>query len=532
MTQREIKFLGIVLVLLFVFIAVRNAWVSDDAYITFRTVENFRAGYGLGYNVNVRVQAFTHPLWMLLLSTLYFVQVNLLGISFSAGLVFLALFISIALSALTVFLLLTRGIRQDPLSILIFGAAVILSRAFLDYSTSGLENPLTHFLLALFLWKFFENSPRFLLLAFLSALIAINRLDALLLVAPALAVVYWQERALWRKNLLSALLGFSPLILWELFSLFYYGFLFPNTAYAKLNTGILDRLLVAQGLDYFLNSIHWDPLTLFVIGLAGVGVFLERDRKSIAAYVGVLLYLLYVVKIGGDFMSGRFLTAGFLVCAVLLARLQTFSRQAMLVGLAIVLALGVFSVRSTLFEPQLPTTLSYFKLLDGSGVADERLAWFGGKPQQGLVISGIRNTEIGSPFAGRSWVYTKLREASFHGAIGKVGYQDGPDIYQSDPYALVDPLLARLPARDPLGWRIGHFKRNIPAGYPETLKDGTLQIADPDLALYYEKLSYVVTGSIWNWYRVGEIWKFNTGQYDYLIASYVSRNPGLVFENK
>ena len=532
MTQRDIKFLSIILILLFVFIVVRNAWVSDDAYITFRTVENFRAGYGMGYNVNVRVQAFTHPLWMLLLSSLYFIQVNLLGISYSTGLVFLAFFLSISLSALTVFLLITRGINADPLSILIFGSSVILSRAFMDFSTSGLENPLTHFLLALFLWKFFENSPRFLLLAFLSALIAINRLDALLLVAPALAIVFWRERALWRKNLLSALLGFSPLILWELFSLFYYGFLFPNTAYAKLNTGILDRLLVAQGFDYFLNSIHWDPLTLFVIGLAGVGVFLERDRKSIAAYLGVLLYMLYVVKIGGDFMSGRFLTAGFLVCAVLLARLQTFSRQTMLVGLSMLLALGVFSVRSTILDPQLPTTLSYFKLLDGSGVADERLAYFGNTYNQGLVISGFRDTDIGSNFAGRNWVYTKLREASFHGAIGKVGYQDGPDIYQADPYALVDPLLARLPARDPIGWRIGHFKRNVPIGYPETLKDGAMLIADPDLALYYEKLSYVVSGPLWKRDRILEIWKFNTGQYNHLIASYVARNPGQVFEAK
>jgi arabinofuranosyltransferase len=204
----------------------------------------------------------------------------------------------------------------------------------------------------------------------------------------------------------------------------------------------------------------------------------------------------------------------------------------MLVGLAMLLALGVFSVRATILDPQLPTTLSYFKLLDGSGVADERLAYFGNTYNQGLVISGLRDTDIGSNFAGRNWVFTKFREASFHGAIGKVGYKDGPDIYQADPYALVDPLLARLPARDPIGWRIGHFKRNIPAGYPETLKDGALQIADPDLALYYEKLSYVVSGPLWKWERILEIWKFNTGQYNHLIASYVARNPGQVFEAK
>jgi arabinofuranosyltransferase len=45
-----------------------NAWASEDAYISFRTVENFTAGYGLTWNPGERVQAFTHPLWVLLMS--------------------------------------------------------------------------------------------------------------------------------------------------------------------------------------------------------------------------------------------------------------------------------------------------------------------------------------------------------------------------------------------------------------------------------------------------------------------------------
>jgi arabinofuranosyltransferase len=479
----------------------------------------------MDYNPNIRVQSFTHPLWMLVLSAVYFIQVNLLRVSFSAGLVFLALFLSLGFSALTVWLLMHNGINQSPVSVLIFASCVIFSRAFMDYSTSGLENPLTHFLLALFLWKFFENSPRFLMLTFLSALIAINRLDLLLMVIPALVYVFLQDRVAWRKNLLSALLGFSPLILWELFSLFYYGFLFPNTAYAKLNTGILDRLLVAQGFDYFLNSIHWDPLTLFVIGLAGIGVMHERGRKSIVAYLGVLFYLLYLLKIGGDFMSGRFLTAPFLVAAVLLARLNTFSRQWMQVGLAIIFALGLFTVRSTILDSQLPMTLSYLELVDRNGIADERLVFFERNSNQGFVIQGIRDTDIGSPFAGHNWVFTKFKKLVFAEAIGKAGYKNGPNIYVVDYYALVDPLLARLPSVDPTNWRIGHFWREIPAGYAETLKTHEMRIADADLALYYRKLSYVISGPLWDRERIREIWKFNTGQYDTLVAGYVSRNP-------
>src|ERR1044072_5834284 len=50
---------GVFFVILF-----RTAWVSDDAFITFRTVDNLLNGYGLRWNVVERVQSYTHPLWM------------------------------------------------------------------------------------------------------------------------------------------------------------------------------------------------------------------------------------------------------------------------------------------------------------------------------------------------------------------------------------------------------------------------------------------------------------------------------------
>src|SRR5687767_13040901 len=48
----------------FLVLLIRTAWLDDDAYITFRTVDNLLNGYGLRWNVGNRVQAYTHPLWM------------------------------------------------------------------------------------------------------------------------------------------------------------------------------------------------------------------------------------------------------------------------------------------------------------------------------------------------------------------------------------------------------------------------------------------------------------------------------------
>ena len=48
----------------FVLILALTAWVQDDAWITFRTLDNALAGHGLSWNPPLRVQTFTHPLWL------------------------------------------------------------------------------------------------------------------------------------------------------------------------------------------------------------------------------------------------------------------------------------------------------------------------------------------------------------------------------------------------------------------------------------------------------------------------------------
>ncbi len=65
------------LFLVFTYVFLANAWIGDDAYITFRVVDNFINGYGLRFNPDERVQAYTHPLWMLLLSAAYAVTADL-----------------------------------------------------------------------------------------------------------------------------------------------------------------------------------------------------------------------------------------------------------------------------------------------------------------------------------------------------------------------------------------------------------------------------------------------------------------------
>src|SRR6266540_4786267 len=106
MNIRSKLLLGIIcfLLVLFLFwIILQNAWISDDAYITFRVIENFIAGYGPNFNIGERVQVFTHPLWMVLLAGEYYIFRHLLFLdSISLLLYYLTIFTSLFLAILTV----------------------------------------------------------------------------------------------------------------------------------------------------------------------------------------------------------------------------------------------------------------------------------------------------------------------------------------------------------------------------------------------------------------------------------------------
>ena len=63
------------------------------------------------------------------------------------------------------------------------------------------------------------------------------------------------------------------------------------------------------------NSISHDPITLGTIALAAVLAW-STPGQARRATIGALLYVIYTVRVGGDFMSGRFFAMPFLVAAL------------------------------------------------------------------------------------------------------------------------------------------------------------------------------------------------------------------------
>lgn len=510
------KEIALVLIFLIAFSAmvVRNAWLSDDAYITFRTVDNFVNGYGLTWNVAERVQVYTHPLWMFLLSGIYFVTREIF---------FSSLALSIGLSLAAVTLLTTRLARSIWLALT--GVAIFtLSKAFIDYATSGLENPLAHVLLALFLIVYLKDDftpTSSFILALLAALGMVNRLDTMLLYAPALVYALIRARSL--KALGMMVLGALPVVLWELFSLFYYGVPFPNTAYAKLTSALISRQdLMREGLNYLTNSAKADTITLFATGLGVLLPLITKTWRKLPIAMGVGLYLLYVVYVGGDFMSGRFLTAPLFAAVALVVNDRRFAKSNALqsILLAVVVLVGMSAPYSPIVASgekgaQTGTEVGWVR---GRSIVDERANYYRNTGLLRALQTPHRLPDHDWAVEGRA-----AREAGpaviEMGSVGFFGFFAGPDVYVVDMLGLGNPLLARLPLADP-DWSIGHFGRLMPAGYHQTLETGENVIENPHLALYYAKLELIIRGDLFDPERLREIWRFNTGVYDADLDAY------------
>ncbi len=91
------------------------------------------------------------------------------------------------------------------------------------------------------------------------------------------------------------------------------------------------------------------------------------------------------------------------------------------------------------------------------------------------------------------------------------GFYAGPDKHIVDINTLADPLLARLPIPADRAFRIGHYERDVPAGYLESLAAGANLICDPGIRELYGQIALVTRGPIWSRERWAAIWSLNSG---------------------
>jgi arabinofuranosyltransferase len=433
-----------------------TGWLSDDAFITLRVIDNLWHGYGLRWNVLERVQVFTHPLWMLSLAAAY-------GVTREAF--WTTIVLSMALSAGGV-VTLARRLAADAAASVVALSLVAASKSVIEFSTSALENPLSHALLLAFfpaLWRGSDGRPRLFRAAFLAGLSGLCRLDLLVLVGPPLAAAAWDGRHEGRGRLARvAMLAASPILVWWAFAFVYYGSIWPNTALAKLpsNVGLVER--VPQGLRYLADTAIVDPVTVGAIAAAVAWAWWRGRDRAVA--LSLTAALAYVVAVGGDFMTGRFLSAPAVVAVAFLTFAVPWRWRGAAAVAAASLGLALAMPQSPLRVWPPPRTADAI-VSHGAGIVDERAVY---APYTSVVAVVRGSGPRDHPWArgGRSMALApgvKVFEA-----VGLLGYYAGPAVHIVDPVALTDPLLARQPADHP--WRIGHFRRPLPRGYVERLQ--------------------------------------------------------------
>ncbi len=491
--------------LLLVAAIARMAWLCDDAFITFRCVENLVHGQGPVWNVDERVQAYTHPLWFLLLSLLRF-------LTGECATTTMLLSITIA-SAAAAWLVRGAGTAGTAAVLLV---VLLGSRAWLDYATSGLETPLVALLLAA-LWAATttaEPPTRLRRTAVLTGLLALTRIDLLVLCAPLLLAAARGQP--WRRSATTVLLGLAPFFAWLVFATVYYGSPFPVTASAKaFHHGVPAGELMRCGLHYFVRCAEHDPLTVLTIAAATVLGLCRRGLR--APSLALLAYNAYVVKVGGDYMFGRFLLPSFVVAVAMLGRLLAGAPR-FAAPLVIVAALAATFVPGVPDVLQPLPTAPPSRNIPADGLVSERDYYF---LEHGLFSPMRAHYAPG-------FVTDTLRSQGYQGhaiavagAVGVQGFLGGDAVHIVDPW-LLDPSLMRLPIADPEVWRIGHYYRSIPEGYLETLATGENRMRDPGFARFHAAMWTVRTAPVWSAPRWQALWQLWRGGFDRDLAAFVA----------
>lgn len=508
---------------------------------------NLAEGNGFVYNVGERVCASTCPLHTLIVAGVY----RLLG-----NMYWSALFCNLVESALAVFLLL-RFYKKDDHAVIFITLAIICNKAFMMYTTSGLENSLLFLLFALMLqrfWKYETFRDRHLFeLSFLVGLIATTRMDTTLMAFPILFFA-WLRRD--RKSggggyfsFVPIIAGMVPFVAWILFSTVYYGFPFPNTAYAKLGAGFPLSDYLIRGVSYYTESFPYSPLILaiplYYIIISGV----KKSAKDAAVSVGIILYFAYIVSIGGDFMPGRHFTVPFFVS---LWRVFALTRVDMSIAKTKFRFLGTLSpilacvVLFCIVYQSMPV-ISFLQRTWRVSAQHGEMYWATDRKPNNIswknytsiirVLAALsdgakdereslRLTGPEDPLFGKTIdTVLALRDSGVKGDIDDVGaglmvYYWGKGLYLNDAIALADPLLARMPGVYDKSWVVGHIRHLVPPGYRESVQTGENRIENASLALYYDKIRLITRSeNLFAPERLKAIGDINLGKYDYLLAA-------------
>lgn len=356
-------------------------WMSDDGLIVLRTVRNLLAGNGPVFNAGERVEANTSTLWQYL--------ITLFGWITDARLEDIAMWLAlictvIAAATATYFSGRYWGGRLQQHAVIPFGIVIYMALPpARDFATSGLEWGLALLWIAvwwalLVAWATPPKPPRHArerthaqvgyFLAFWCGLSWLVRPE-LALYGGVTGIVLLAHNPRKVAGILAAALPVPAA--YQIFRMGYYGLITPHTAVAKSASDAE----WAQGFTYLKDFVGYYWLWLPLAAAIGAGVWFARGesgrRLAIALVVEAcaLAHILYVLRVGGDFMHGRMWLLP-LFALLLPVMAVPFTRASAALATAVVVWASVTVVRAHPIDWEL-----YEVGAEELGIVDEREFW-------------------------------------------------------------------------------------------------------------------------------------------------------------
>ncbi len=291
--------------------------VAEDAYISFRFAQNLANGHGLVWNIGeAPVEGYTNFLWVILCAAM---------LKLGLGVELFSTLLGSLASVLTLLICYDwarRFMRLPPAAALVPIVLLAASGPLAAWAGSGMETAFFGFLITLgtyFFAGYWHGRPAWWLsacaLCFTAA--AMTRPEGAMVFCALglIGLLMTAGTPRWRHFILPALIFTALFGAYFLWRYSYFGWLLPNTFYAKTGGG---GAQIARGISHVmwfgvLFAVPLVPtlITLIPQGLKALrrnrsakGMHFVRERAAfwIPAYLG-LLYSAYIAAVGGDYMA-------------------------------------------------------------------------------------------------------------------------------------------------------------------------------------------------------------------------------------
>lgn len=359
-TSRSKNYYLLLLIFLLALLAVKNAFIQDDAFISFRYAYNLVQYNNFSWNASdvVKLEGYTNFLWTIIIAACIKMNLDPVVCSMAIGIIF---GIGTLVVTYKIANLILGDFRYALLTVLLLGT----NYSFSAYMTGGLETQLQTLLITLIAYFSFKAMQRsdwafkeLILISVFSGLAILTRLDTPLIIGIfVLALLSYRYKAAPEKKILRpiydiVLLAIPVLMIvlpWLFWKYNYYSDILPNSFYLKGK--VFSTEVIKNGILYLFTFFASYYLLIFLVILAFQLKRVIQNKFIVTILIVVIAWSAYIIKVGGDFMEFRFLVPVLPVFMTVVAwSIQQFESRAAKYICVLVALLGSLSHQVLFFD--------------------------------------------------------------------------------------------------------------------------------------------------------------------------------------